>query len=167
MQEHLMIDGNNAMHAIPQISKEMLRDRNLARDSFLRMIEPLTADGFRLTVVFDGRSGKGVLEKYSHADCFDIYFSSSKEGADGVIERMVMAAKYPSIICVVTNDNLIRNCAYQNGATAMRVEEMMKKPDYSIDQVLRRSKQIKGKQKNQEPFLTGLNFQMKMDEIFE
>ena len=62
MQEHLIIDGNNAMHAIPQISKEMLRDRNLARDSFLRMIEPLTADGFRLTVVFDGRSGKGVLE---------------------------------------------------------------------------------------------------------
>jgi predicted RNA-binding protein with PIN domain len=72
---------------------------------------------------------------------------------------MVMAANYPSIICVVTNDNLIRNCAYQNGATAMRVEEMMKKLDYSIDQVLRRSKQIKGaKQKNQEPFFNRIEF---------
>ena len=78
MQEHLIIDGNNAMHAIPQISKELSRDRNLARDSLLRMIEPLATDGARITVVFDGRAGKGSLEKYPRADSFDVFYSSSR-----------------------------------------------------------------------------------------
>lgn len=145
MQEHLIIDGNNAMHAIPQISKELSRDRNLARDSLLRMIEPLATDGARITVVFDGRAGKGSLEKYPRADSFDVFYSSSREGADGAIERMVMAAKYPGRICVVTNDNLIRNCAYSSGASAMRVEQMIKRLDHSIDQVVRRAKQSSGK----------------------
>ena len=31
MQEHLMIDGNNAMHAIPELLEELAVDRNQAR----------------------------------------------------------------------------------------------------------------------------------------
>ena len=145
MQEHLIIDGNNAMHAIPEIKKEMTLDRNLARDSLLRMLEPLVSDGVRVTIVFDGREGKGSLQSYKRLDSYDIFYSSSSEAADGAIERMVMAAKYPDRIIVVTNDNLIRNCAYQSGASAMRVEQLIKRLDYSIDQVARRAQQIRTK----------------------
>ena len=159
MQEHLIIDGNNAMHAIPQIKREMNRDRNLARDSLLRMLEPLVSGNDRVTAVFDGRAGKGSLEKYARTESFDVYYSSSKEGADGAIERMVMGAKYPERICVVTNDNLIRNCAYANGASAMRVEQLIKRLDHSIDQVVRKSIQIKGqKQSIEEPFYNRIEF---------
>ena len=42
MQEHLIIDGNNTLHAIPELSRELSVDRNQARDSLLRMLEPLT-----------------------------------------------------------------------------------------------------------------------------
>ena len=62
-------------------------------------------------------------------------YSSSVEGADGVIERMLMAAKHPENLVVVTNDSLIRNCAYAQGASAMRVEEISKKLDYAIERV--------------------------------
>ena len=34
---------------------------------------------------------------------------------------------------VVTNDGLIRNCAYAHGSTAMRVEEVAKRLDYAIE----------------------------------
>ena len=46
---------------------------------------------------------------------------------------MLMAAEFPERITVGTNDNLIRNCAYTHGAAVMRVEELVKKLDASID----------------------------------
>ena len=44
-----------------------------------------------------------------------------------------MAAESPERITVGTNDNLIRNCAYTHGAAVMRVEELIKKLDASIE----------------------------------
>ena len=153
MQEHLMIDGNNAMHAIPELLEELAVDRNQARDSLVRMLEPVTNTGARLTVVFDGRSGRSSIQKFGSSNLLDVVYSSSQEGADGVIERMVMASKYPAQICVVTNDNLIRNCAFSCGASAMRVDQLIKKLEYSIDQITRQVEQRKGKKNNwQEPF---------------
>ncbi len=154
-----MVDGNNAMHAIPMVARELSRDRNLARDTLLRMLEPLVADDNRVTVVFDGRAGRGSLQKHANIDGFDVVYSSSTEGADGVIERMVMAAKKPEVICVITNDNLIRNCAYAHGASAMRIEEFVKRLDHSIDQLSRRSDYRKGKTSGiEEPFHNRLEF---------
>ena len=153
MQEHLMIDGNNAIHAIPELLQELAVDRNQARDSLVRMLEPVTNTGTRLTVVFDGRGGRGSIQKFGSSNLLDVVYSSSQEGADGVIERMVMASKYPAQICVVTNDNLIRNCAFSCGASAMRVDQLIKKLEYSIDQITRQVEQRKGKKNNwQEPF---------------
>jgi predicted RNA-binding protein with PIN domain len=52
MQEHLIIDGNNALHAIPVLAKSLERDRQLARDDLIRMLEPLQArNQYLLTVV--------------------------------------------------------------------------------------------------------------------
>ena len=134
MQEHLIIDGNNALHAIPELSKELTQDRNLARDSLIRFLVPIQAgENCLLTVVFDGRGGKGRIYQHEGNKSYTIIYSSSVQGADGVIERMLLAAKFPERISVATNDGLIRNCAYESGATAMRIEELIKKLDNSID----------------------------------
>jgi predicted RNA-binding protein with PIN domain len=133
MQEHLIIDGNNALHAIPVLAKSLERDRQLARDDLIRMLEPLQArNQYLLTVVFDGRGGKTSLTKHQGNSNYSIIYSSSSQGADGVIERMLMAAEFPERITVGTNDNLIRNCAYTHGAAVMRVEELVKKLDNTI-----------------------------------
>ena len=159
MQEHLIIDGNNAMHAIPDLTKELLRDRNFARTSLLIMLVPLVSAGNRVTVVFDGRAGKGFLERYEGMDGFDVFYSSSSEGADGAIERMVMAAKFPGKICVVTNDHLIRNCAYANGSSTMRVDQLLKQLDHSIDQMSRKAEQTTHTKKGvQAPFHNRIEF---------
>ena len=134
MQEHLIIDGNNALHAVPQLAKTLERDRQMARDDLVRMLEPLQArENCLLTVVFDGRGGKTALSKHRGNEQYSIIYSSSSQGADGVIERMLMVAEYPERITVGTNDNLIRNCAYTHGAAVMRVEELIKKLDASIE----------------------------------
>ena len=134
MQEHLIIDGNNALHTIPQLAKTLQRDRQMARDDLLRMLEPLQArENCLLTVVFDGRGGKTTLTKHHGNEEYSIIYSSSSQGADGVIEKMVMSAEFPERITVGTNDNLIRNCAYTHGAAVMRVQEIIKKIDASIE----------------------------------
>ena len=57
MQEHLMVDGNNALHAIPSLAKELATDRNQARDSLLRLLNLWFGRSSPLTVVFDGGAG--------------------------------------------------------------------------------------------------------------
>ncbi len=136
MQEHLIVDGNNALHGIPDLAKELIKDRNLARDSLLRFLEPIqTGENCLLTVVFDGRGGKGKVHQYEGNKSFTVIYSSSVQGADGVIERMLLAARFPDRISVATNDGLIRNCAYESGASTMRIEELIKKLDGAIARI--------------------------------
>ena len=97
-------------------------------------------------------------------DSFSVIFSSSSEGADGVIERMVMATNQPEKLCVITNDNLIRNCAYAHGCSAMRVEQFIRRLDYSIDQLRRKNSQRGShSQGNMEPFVNRIDFPEKKE----
>lgn len=144
MQEHLIIDGNNALFAIPDLAREMEIDRERARESLLLFLEPFGKLGNDLlTVVFDGKGGPQKILKHKGMDHYSIIYSSSVDGADGVIEKMLMNAKHPERIVVVTNDGLIRNCAYANGSTAMRVEEIFKR----LDHVIESSNSIRNKSK--------------------
>ena len=78
MQEHLIIDGNNALHAIPELAGEFAKDRNLGRENLLHYMEPLqTMENNLLTVVFDGRAGRGSLQKRPGIDAYDVVYSSS------------------------------------------------------------------------------------------
>jgi len=159
MQEHLIVDGNNAIHAIPQLAKELPLDRSRARESLLHLLEPLNSLGaIRLTVVFDGRGGPQSVTQYKRLPDYTIIFSSSVEGADGVIERMVMASKQPQCLTIVTNDSLIRNCAYSHGAAAMKVEEMVKKLDHSIEVSKSVRKMGLGKSRQDGPFENRIPF---------
>jgi predicted RNA-binding protein with PIN domain len=145
MQEHLIIDGNNALHAIPELARELKRNREFARESLLRLLEPLVGiTSSLLTVVFDGRGGPLSVSKHRKLEAFTVIYSSSTQGADGVIERMLMVSKQPEKLVVVTNDNLIRNCAFAQGASVMRVEEVSKKLDFAIERV----KSIRSKSTN-------------------
>jgi len=159
MQEHLIIDGNNALHAIPELEEELNRDRNQARDSLLRLLEPLlSTEGCLLTVVFDGKGGPQSVSRYRDIEAFTVIFSSSAQGADGVIERMLMAAKKPERIVVITNDGLIRNCAYAHRASAMRVGEVLKRLDHGIETAASIKKQAHGIRKAGKAFENRIPF---------
>ena len=96
MQEHLIIDGNNALHGIPDLARELKKDRNLARESLLLYLEPLQQnEQYLLTVVFDGKFGRGRVYQHNNNQQYTVIYSASTQGADGVIERMLMAAKFP------------------------------------------------------------------------
>ena len=138
-QVHLIVDGNNAIHAIAELHDILSRDRQAAREGLLNLLQPIPDfEGCRLTVVFDGREGIGSIQKRGNDDRFSIVYSSSEQSADGAIERMLLAAKRPEVITVATNDNLIRNCAYEVGAGAVRAEDL---PQWA-DRALSHRKQV-------------------------
>jgi len=132
-QVHLIVDGNNAIHAIAELRDLLSRDRQAAREALLQLLQPIhDSEGCRLTVVFDGREGIGSIQKRGNDERFSIVFSSSEQSADGVIEKMLLAAKRPDVITVATNDNLIRSCAYEAGAAAVRAEDLPQWADRAV-----------------------------------
>ena len=133
MQAHLIVDGNNALHSVKDLNSILRHDRREARNALVRLLQPIhDEDGYRVTVVFDGREGIGSIQKFGSDDTFSIVYSSSEQSADGVIERMLLAARNPEVITVATNDNLIRNCAYEVGASALRTEDLPKWVDRAV-----------------------------------
>ena len=139
MQAHLIVDGNNALHSVSDLNSILLHDRRTARDSLVRLLQPIhDEEGYRITVVFDGREGIGSIRKHGSDDTFSIVYSSPEQSADGVIERMLLAARKPEIITVATNDNLIRNCAYEVGASAVRAEDLPKWVDRAVSRRITR-----------------------------
>ncbi|MDA0724109.1 MAG: NYN domain-containing protein [Verrucomicrobia bacterium] len=132
-QVHLIVDGNNAIHAIPDLLDILSSDRQAAREGLINLLQPIhDSEGCRLTVVFDGREGIGSIHKHGNDERFCIVYSSSEQSADGAIERMLLAAKRPEAITVATNDNLIRSCAYEVGAAAVRAEDLPRWADRAV-----------------------------------
>ena len=81
MQEHLIVDGNNALYAIPEFARELKIDRSRARESFLHFLEPLQAMGScLLSVVFDGKGGPQSVFKHRGIEEYTVIYSSSVEG---------------------------------------------------------------------------------------
>ena len=132
-QAHLIVDGNNALHAVPEVTRILAVDREAAREALLRILCPIhDSEGVRLTVVFDGREGLGSLQKYGPDPTFSIVYSAGDQTADGAIERMLLASRNPSAITVATNDNLIRNCAMDVGAGLLRCEDLPLRADHAL-----------------------------------
>ncbi len=132
-QVHLIVDGNNAIHAIPDLLSILSYDRQAAREGLLNLLQPIhDSEGCRLTVVFDGREGIGSIQKRGNDERFCVVYSSAEQSADGAIERMLLAAKRPEVITVATNDNLIRSCAYEVGASAVRAEDLPQWADRAV-----------------------------------
>ena len=63
-----------------------------------------------LTVVFDGKRRTSEDFETQGDGPYSIIYSSSVDGADGVIEKMLMNTKHPERIVVVTNETDTELC---------------------------------------------------------
>ena len=64
------------MHCVvPQLARTLIKDRQMARDELVRMLEPLqTRENCLMTLVFDGRGGKSVINQHRGNDNYSIIF---------------------------------------------------------------------------------------------
>ena len=126
--EWIIVDGYNMIHQEADGASLMERDPFLARRHLIRFLEdavPALAE--KITVVFDGRNGRGEVDRFE-TSVVEVRFSPASSSADSVIEGLVANDAKPARILVVTSDNLEANAVSGSGAAAIRCE-------YFIDQI--------------------------------
>ena len=142
--EHILVDGWNAIHADPKLSKLFEADAGAARRGLAEILEPVhDMRACRISIVYDG-SGADI--SISHPDgavpTFSEVFTSSDMTADEFIERYCALAKNPAAIVVISNDNMIWQTVSVLGAVCMRVDEIFRQSKAALGDIKRISRRI-------------------------
>jgi predicted RNA-binding protein with PIN domain len=120
-----IIDGNNLIHADPDLSEARRQDFQTARQVLVRRLEALCERaGGRVTVVFDSRTPKAFTG--FEGSPLDVRFADPGVGADAFIERLVHAAPEPARITVITSDATERRVVEAIGAMSQSCSLFLK-----------------------------------------
>lgn len=107
MSHHVIIDGNNLLHAV----REHPAATNVGRETLARAVDRWALHhGNPVTVVFDGGTPAPGLIRQMSTERVTVRFSGA-ETADDVIIRMVEHAARPTAIRIVSSDGVIRHAA--------------------------------------------------------
>ena len=104
MARHVIIDGNNLLHA----AYEHAPIPFVARETLVRIIERWArGNDDRVTLVFDGAAPRGGLSAQMTSKRVDVRFSAPAT-ADDVIIALIHSAPDPARLRVVTGDTAVR-----------------------------------------------------------
>ena len=145
LEKHLIVDGYNLIHADLELKKKLQRDGvDAVRDALGQKLSILhDYEGWRLTIVFDGRGQALTIERPSKVPTFSFVYSPSGISADEVIEALVAkgAGRDDTLVC--TSDSAIRIFIQANGARWLPSEELwrwLKDAEASLTRALKRSR---------------------------
>ncbi len=129
MKTTLVIDGYNAINAIPEARKKLKESLLSARSAIIIIAkEFVRSSGYinDFCVVFDGQ------DKYRHLERMHIpvggtqIFSESGEGDDTIIDTVRKYANEGRVV-VASNDNYVKNMSRGYGASLMPVDDLVRK----------------------------------------
>jgi uncharacterized protein len=104
-EKHLLVDGANVLHAWPDLRALAARDKDAARAQLSQALRVLhDAEGWRVTLVFDGRGPELTVEQPGGDATFAHVFTPSGMTADDAIEQLVGGAADPAACTVATAD---------------------------------------------------------------
>lgn len=124
---HLIIDGYNVAHALPQIQTWMLRgDLEIARNQLFDLVKPIHDQyDYRVTIVFDGSMECQAVFRPTKELSFSVIYAPVSLSADGLIEQLVQSSKQPERITAVTQDHMIQETISAIGAFTITPEELL------------------------------------------
>ena len=97
---HLVIDGPNVIQAWPELRALARRDREAARARLVKVGLKLHDDeGWRVTLVFDGRGAEVQLEYPARVETFLVIRTPDRRTGDDVIERLVTRGPVAAEAC--------------------------------------------------------------------
>lgn len=126
MNEYIVVDGYNVVHAWPELV--VLANENLehARDKLVDILANYAGfSGDRVVLVFDAHSVKGSVERYEEVNGVQIFYTREEETADSMIERLVGDIPNNGNIRVVTSDWEEQRVVFGRGAYRMTPKELL------------------------------------------
>lgn len=123
MQE-ILIDGYNLIRQSERFSEQERRGGlEAGRTALIRALSTYrAATGDRVTVVFDGDEGVGVVTGARRQEGIAVIFSRPPESADDVIVTQVRRRHGKKAVLVVSSDRKILDAARRNRVAGMRAE---------------------------------------------
>ncbi|MHC5108750.1 MAG: NYN domain-containing protein [Planctomycetota bacterium] len=122
MKHHVIIDGNNLLHA-------MFNNAHIRAITRTALVESLKSWAGKckddITLVFDGPPPKDGFDKPIRQGKIDIRFSAP-HSADDVIVRMILAAPHPERLRVVSSDNAIAYEARRRRSSSLSCEAFLR-----------------------------------------
>ena len=123
--EHLLVDGYNLIHQVPDWKRALKMDSEGARSLLANWVRSIhDMNGVRTTLVFDGKGPDITIERPFKDLTFSYVFTPSGVTADTVIEQLVGKSKRPDRVFVVTDDRLHQQTALAIGAQVMSKKEL-------------------------------------------
>jgi len=122
----LVVDGYNAINAVPETRQLAGEDLHEARKEIIRISKEYARSSGYITdvrVVFDGD------DRYRYLDALEVprgktmIFSGTGEGDDKIIEVVKKCSRKARVI-IASNDNYVRNMARGYKATPLNVQEL-------------------------------------------
>ena len=121
----LIVDGYNVIYAVPELTRQMDRSLEAAREALVRFCETYRAkrgDIGQVYVVFDGRDDEFSGPSQQPRGRITVCFTRPPQEADQRILRLIEAER-PTRCVVVSNDNEVFNNARAHGARVISVKE--------------------------------------------
>jgi len=129
METILVVDGYNAINAIPEACEKLKKDLYAARKVMVAIVAEYARSSGYITdirVVFDGD------DRYRHMDARGLsggrkqVFSRTGKGDDTIIETVKKCSACGKVV-LASNDNYVRNNSRAYGASLIFVEELVRK----------------------------------------
>ncbi len=124
----LVVDGYNAINAIPHVQEELKKSLFAARKAILAICKEYARSSGYITdfkVVFDGKDQYRRLEGVVIPRKREQVFAATGEGDDKIIAIIKKCAKVGRVV-VASNDNYVRNNARAYGASRISSEELVR-----------------------------------------
>jgi len=124
--KHLIVDGYNLIHSRPELKKGLQGfGTDFARAELIKAIAVLhDFDGWRITVVWDGRGEAMSVEHPFKAESFGCVFSPGGISADEVIQGLAQNCAARDDLVVATADSGIRVFIQAQGARWLSTGEL-------------------------------------------
>ena len=126
MEEILIVDGYNIIHAWPDLRKIAQHSLEEARHSLLEIMQDFQGyKGYRVIVVFYAHMIKGGTEKMEMAGNVEVVYTREGETADHFIERWTDGAQKNMHVMVATSDFLQQTIVMSRGAVRISARELL------------------------------------------
>ncbi len=129
MTTTLIVDGYNAINAIPEIKSDIARGLSFARESILALSKEFARSSGYITdvkVVFDGRDRYRGDAAFGFGGRRECIFSGTGTGDEKIIETIKEASRKGRVV-VASNDNYVRNNSRAYGAAIMSSEDLLRR----------------------------------------
>jgi hypothetical protein len=113
-------------HAWPTLAPLVRRDPDMAAGRLAERLRVLhDAEGYEVTVIFDGRGAKMETAPTQNPGELCVLYSPTGSSADALIEQIVYRAPDATLFTVASRDNMIRAAVMASGARTITPDELL------------------------------------------